>query len=296
MKYINFSQIRSFYAVATTGNVTEAAKLLNVSQPTVSTQLKQLEARYDVELVYRMHRGVKLSPLGTELHRLTKRIFALEEEALELFASTSIFERGDLAVGTVGPHFVMHLLAQFKRAYPGIRFLIQSGNSEDIVRRLLNFEIDVGVVGNVEPNPELNFVPLNKADIVLVAGESHPWFRRRAISLNDLEGIDLIIRERGSETRRVLEDALRQRGVTPNIAMEVDRDTLVTAACEGLGVGAISEAEFVHGIGLNIVRIRDHDIYTEAFAVCLKEREERRLIRAFLEIAADWGDPADTGG
>jgi LysR family transcriptional regulator, low CO2-responsive transcriptional regulator len=285
MRYINFNQMRSFHAVATTGNVTNAAKLLNVSQPTVTTQLKQLEERYDIELAFRMHRGVRLSPLGEELHRLTMRIFALEEEALDLFDTVNNFKRGNLAVGTVGPHFVMKLLAKFNKEFPGIKISVNCGNSEDIIDQLMNFKIDVGVVGNIQPDPALTMRPLSKMDIVLAVNRAHPWYDIGQINIEELEGADLVLREEGSETRRVLETALGERGITPNVVMEVDRDALREAAVEGLGAGIISEAEFRSGMGLKIVRIANADIYTEAFIVCLKERAEKRLVKALLGIS-----------
>jgi aminoethylphosphonate catabolism LysR family transcriptional regulator len=285
MRYINFNQMRSFHAVATTGNVTNAAKLLNISQPTVTTQLRQLEERYDVELAFRMHRGVRLSPLGEDLYRLTMRLFALEEEAMDLFDTANKFKHGNLIVGTVGPHFVMKLLAKFNKKFPGIKITVNSGNSEEIINQLLNFKIDVGVVGNIKPDPALTMRMLGKMDVVLAIGERHPWYGRNQIDIEELEGADLVLREAGSETRRVLETAFNERGITPNVVMEVDRDALHEAAVEGLGAGIISEAEFRPGIGLKIVRIANADIFTEAFIVCLKERNEKRLVKALMEIS-----------
>jgi len=289
MRYINFNQMRSFHAVATTGNVTNAAKLLKVSQPTVTTQLKQLEERYDIELAFRMHRGVRLSPLGKELHQLTMRIFALEEEALDLFDTVNQFKHGSLVVGTVGPHFVMKLLAKFNKEFPGIRISVNSGNSEEIIDQLMSFKVDVGVVGNIKPDPALTMLPLSKMDIVLAVNAAHPWYNKGQIKIEELEGADLVLRESGSETRRVLEFALEERGITPNVVMEVDRDALREAAVEGLGAGIISEAEFRSGMGLKMVRISNAEVFTEAFIVCLKERTEKRLVKALLGISETMG-------
>lgn len=289
MRYINFNQLRSFHAVATTGNVTNAAKLLNISQPTVTTQLKQLEERYDVELAYRMHRGVRLSPLGEELHKLTMRIFSFEEEALDLFDIANNFQHGTLTVGTVGPYFVMKLLAAFNTSYPEIKILLKSGNSETIIDQLINFKIDVGIVGNIKPDDAFTIKLLSKHHVVLAVGESHPWFKKDQIDIKQLEGANLVMREPGSETRRVLENALEERNITPNIIMEVDRDALREAAVEGLGAGVISEAEFRPGAGFKKIKILNADIYTKAYMVCLKEREQKRLVSAFMSIPEQSG-------
>ncbi len=284
MRYINFNQLRSFHAVATAGNVTNAAKLLNISQPTVTTQLKQLEERYDVELVHRSHRGIKLSPLGRALHQLTMRIFSLEEEALDIFDMAQNLERGVLQIGSVGPHFVMNQLARFNREFPGVRITLISGNSDEILEKLFEFQIDVGIVGNIKPHPALSIHLLEKYDVVLVVNADHRWAKVGSVSIEDLHGADLIMREQGSETRRVLEAEFEKADVEPNIVMEVDRDALKEAALEGFGAGIVSEAEIRHDDDLNIVRFSNASVYTEAFIVCLKEREEKRLIKTLISM------------
>ncbi|MCP4935586.1 MAG: LysR family transcriptional regulator [bacterium] len=284
MRYINFNQLRSFHAVAKTGNVTAAAKLLNISQPTVTTQLKQMEERYGVELAYRIHRGVRLSPLGEQLYKLTMRIFALEDEALDLVDAINSLQQGTLSVGAVGPFFVMKLLAEFNSNYPGIKITLNSGNSEEIIQQLLNFQIDIGIVGNIKVDPAFKIQPLVKKDVVLAIGQSHPWYKKDKIDIDELAGADLVLRESGSETRRVLEDALQENDIQPNIIMEVDRDALREASIEGLGAGVISEAEYRPGMDFKIVRIEGADIFTEAFIVCLKERAENRLVNSFMTI------------
>ncbi len=284
MRYINFNQLRSFHAVAKTGNVTAAAKLLNISQPTVTTQLKQMEELYGVELAYRMHRGVRLSPLGDQLYKLTMRIFALEDEALDLVDAVNSLQQGTLSVGAVGPFFVMKLLAEFNNSYPGIKITLNSGNSEEIIQRLLDFQIDIGIVGNIKADTAFKIQPLVKKDVVLAVGQIHPWYERDEIDIEELAGADLVLRESGSETRRVLEDALQKHDIQPNIIMEVDRDALREASIEGLGAGVISEAEYRPGMGFKILRIKGVEIFTEAFIVCLKERAENRLVNSFMTI------------
>ena len=87
MKYINFSQLRSFHAVAQTQSITEASKLLNISQPTITKQIQLLEEYYKVSVINRHARGVTLTELGKSLYKITSKIFDLEEEAIELFSS-----------------------------------------------------------------------------------------------------------------------------------------------------------------------------------------------------------------
>ena len=285
MRYVNFSQLRSFHAVALTGNVTSAARLLHVSQPTVTTQLKQLEETYGVELVFRMHRGVRLTPVGQQLHKLTMRIFALEEEALNILTDANDVDIGQLSVGAVGPYFSIKLLTEYNRKYPGVKVSLTTGNSSEILKKLLDFQVDVAIIGNVEANPLLSIYPISKHPVVLLVGNSHPWFGKKGAKIHELENIKVVYREPGSETRKVLETALAERGVSPNVVMEVNREAVREAALQGLGVGVLSQAEYRPGQGLHMIPIEDCEIFTEAFMVCLKERADMRKIKAFLNLS-----------
>jgi len=290
MRYVNFSQLRSFHAVALTGNVTSAARLLHVSQPTVTTQLKQLEETYGVELVFRMHRGVRLAPVGEALHKLTMRIFALEEEALNVLTDASDLDMGQLSVGAVGPFFSVKLLTEYNRLYPGVKVSLTTSNSSDILKKLLDFQVDVAIIGNVEANPLLTIYPISKHPVVLLVGESHPWFGKKSAKLSELENMKVVYREEGSETRKVLEVALANRGITPSVVMEVNREAVREAALQGLGIGVLSQAEFRPGENLHMIPINDCEIFTEAFMVCLKERSDMRKIKSFLNLS-DLIDP-----
>ena len=85
MKYINFSQLRSFHAVAETSSITAASKLLKISQPTITKQIQLLEEYYSITVINRHARGVSLTELGKSLYKITSEIFDLEEYAIELF-------------------------------------------------------------------------------------------------------------------------------------------------------------------------------------------------------------------
>lgn len=285
MRYINFNQLRSFHAVAQSGNVTSASRLLNVSQPTVTTQLKQLEETYGVELVFRKARGIGLTPTGEALHRMTKRIFALEEDALNLFADARNLSAGEIRFGTVGPHYSIRLLTRFHREYPGVKINLTTSNSDHLRRQVLDFDLDIAIIGNVPDDPALESHLLSTQEVVLVVGRDHPWYGRDTVELRELHNTKVITREVGSETRSVIENVLLERDVHPDVVIEVYRDAVREAAREGLGVGILSEPEFWAGDdALHKIRISDAQIETSAHIVWLKERADMRVIKAVLDL------------
>lgn len=290
LPYVSFNQLRSFHAVAVTGGITTAASLLHVSQPTVTIQLRQLESHYGVELVRRTPRGVRLSELGEALFTITKQLFALESEAVELLNSAGSTLRGELRVGGVAPYFVMRLLSAFSRAHPSVTMSLRLDNSATVIRKLVDQEIDVGIVGQTSLDTRLHALPYSKQDVVLFCRDDHPWAGREGVELGELEGEALVLRETGSTCRLTLEQALQEREIAPRVTLEVCREGVREAVIAGFGLGITTDIEYVPDRRTRMLRILDADIFTEAFAVCLRDRRTVSVTRAFMTTAEEFFD------
>jgi aminoethylphosphonate catabolism LysR family transcriptional regulator len=282
---MRLTQLRSFHAVATEGSFTRAAQVLHVSQPTVTTQVKQLEELYKVELFHRTGRRIRPTEIGERLLQLSRQIFGLEQEAVQVLRDAGELRSGHLRVAAVGPSHVTRMLAAFNHRYPDIKISVTTGNSEDVLTRLLDYSADVGVLAQVLKDKRFVSVPYSEHPIVIFCNAEHRFARRRSIRTAELQGEKLILREQGSTTRKAIESALKTAGVQPTVVMEVaSREIIREAVVQGLGVAAVSEVEYVPGAGLHAVRISDAQIKTYAHVVCLTERRDMRLIRAFFDI------------
>ena len=288
MKYINFSQLRSFHAVAKTESITLASKLLNISQPTITKQIQLLEEFYSINVINRHARGVTLTDLGKKLYEVTSGIFELEEKAIQLFSSNLNIHQGTLVTGTSGTYYIIKLIKEFKKLHPGIELKIVSSNSNEILDKLYNYQIDLGVVGKPlkeKFKSDLYYIPYMKQKIVIIAGKGSKFYNNQTLKLNDLNGENFINRESGSETRRVFEDNLKKASLKVNTIMEVSRTTMVQAVKENIGVGLISEPEFDNYKDIKKIHIEDYDIFTQAYLVCLKKKKSDNLVNAFIETA-----------
>ncbi|HSW19519.1 MAG TPA: LysR substrate-binding domain-containing protein [Ramlibacter sp.] len=282
---MRLTQLRSFHAVATHGSFTRAAESLNVSQPTVTTQIGQLEELYKVELFHRAGRRVRLTELGERLLQMSRQIFSLEADAVQLLRDTGELKSGQLQVAAVGPSHVTKMLMSFHQAYPGIKISVSTGNSQDVLERLLDYRADVGVLAQVFRDRRFVSVPYSEHPVVIFCSSSHRFAKRRSIRTAELQGERLILREQGSTTRKAIESALAAANIEPEIVMEVaSREIIREAVVQGLGVAAVSEVEYVPGPGLHAVRISDAEIRTYAHVVSLAERRDTRLIRRFFEV------------
>jgi LysR family transcriptional regulator, low CO2-responsive transcriptional regulator len=282
---MRLTQLRSFHAVATTGSFTKAAESLNVSQPTVTTQVGQLEDLYKVELLHRTGRPVRPTELGERLLQMSRQIFSLEAEALQLLRDAGELRTGHLRVAAVGPSHVTKMLVAFNQSFPGIKISVTTGNSQDVLDRLLDYSADVGVLAQVFRDRRFVSVPYSEHPIVIFCSSEHRFAKRRSIRTAELQGERLILREHGSTTRKAIESALAAAKVEPEVVMEVaSREIIREAVVQGLGIAAVSEVEYVPGPGLHAVRISDADIRTYAHVVSLAERRDTRLIRTFFEV------------
>jgi aminoethylphosphonate catabolism LysR family transcriptional regulator len=284
---MRLTQLRSFHAVATEGSFTRAADKLHVSQPTITTQVKLLEEHYQVELFHRTGKRVRLSELGERLLQLSRQIFSLEADAVQLLGDAGELKSGHLRVAAVGPHHVTKMLVAFNQRYPGVKVSVSTGNSQDVLDRLLDYRADVGVLAQVFKDKRFVSTPFSEHPVVIFTSSEHRFAKRRSIRTAELQGERLILREQGSTTRMALEHALKAAKVEPQVVMEIgSREIIREAVAQGVGIAAVSEVEYVPGPGLHAVRISDAAVRTYAHVVCLAERQDQRMTRAFFDVIA----------
>lgn len=284
---MNLVQMRSFHAVALTGSFVAASRLLHVSQPTITTQVKALEEAYGVELFCRHGRGVQLTESGRTLFTITQKTMASFQESVEFLKETKGLRVGHLRIAAVGSQQVTSVLPEFHRRYPQIRITVQFGNSKEVEEAILDYRADVGFLGELRNLPRFHRIRYSHPEIVVVVNRKHPWGKRKTIRIQELDGQPIVMREQGSETRRVLEDAARKARVTLTPVMEIrSRDGVLAAVTGGIGIGCASEEE-IAAHDLHALRVSNAEMHTYVDIACLEDRKGARLHRAFFEVAGE---------
>lgn len=279
--------LQAFHTVAMTGGFTRAAETLNVGQPTISTHVKALEDYFRVELFHRRGRSVTLTPTGERLLTITRGLYVHEEEALALLRATRDLETGQLTLNAVGPFDVMEILQVFRRQHPGITTRVTLGFEEEILEGLRDFHDDVGVLGREVDDPQFHCEFYNRHRVLVIVHAKHRLAGRRRIRLEELDGVDMVLRPTFSTTRQAFDRALTQAGVQVNPVMEINsREANREAVLRGFGAGVISETEFAPSPSIKTLRVSNADMFTKAFLVCLAERRDRPLIAGFFRSAA----------
>ena len=282
---MNYLHLRAFHAVAIHGSFTRAAASLNVTQPTVSDQIKVLENRYEVKLFERHSRRVEMTAIGRALYEVARRQFKLEADAEQLLLTAKGLTHGRLRVAAGAPQLVIPLLGNFKRRHPGIQLVLQFGNSEVVLRSLFERRCDLVMLPDIGADERLYAVPFRRDRLVAFVEGGHPWSTRRSISLADLKGEALVLREVGSRTRAVFEAAIAGAGVIMGETLEIgSREGVREAVAAGLGIGIVSEGELGVDPRLHAIAIRESGLEVTEYAACLAERQSVRVVAAFFDL------------
>jgi DNA-binding transcriptional LysR family regulator len=221
---MNVDQMKAFHKVAGTGSFTKAARELFLTQSAVSQQIRALENEVGSRLFDRSGKIIRLTGEGEALLTYTERLFDLHEEIETLFGSLRTLQKGKIAVGAtgvIGTYFMPIVISAYHRQYPGIEIDLRMGNSEQILRMILDREIDLGVAGMVKKPAALRSVLIHQEELIFVCSPENPLAARRIVTLGDLDRIPFIWREKGTQTL-----ALVQRWFQENATGDFPHQTL----------------------------------------------------------------------
>ncbi|MBM3647929.1 MAG: LysR family transcriptional regulator [Alphaproteobacteria bacterium] len=280
------TQLRTFHLVAESGSFSAAARASGLSQPNLSSQVTALEQAYGVRLFDRRGRSVAPTETGRQLHGITIRLFAVHDEARALLAGEQALTRGHLRIAADSAHHVVPIMAALRDRARPLTFALSIDNSAVVLDRLLRHEADVAVMAKSVSDPRLHAVRLRTDRVILFVPRRHPLARRGRAPLAALAGQALVLRERGSITREVLEQAMAAADVRPDAIVEVQtREGVREAVAAGFGVGAIFHSELGDDRRFHRVLIADAQLDVAEYAVCLQERRRVALVRAFMDEA-----------
>lgn len=280
------SRYRAFVAVAHHGSLSAAARSLGVSQPSVSSQINGLERQSKVELFHRRGYRMSVTDAGQKLLAVVQKLLAIESEADFLLRDSGELNQGMLKLGAVGPFHVIEMVAAYRQHYPGMQVSIRMGNSRQVLHDLEQYRTDIAVLAGKYERAGLTAILYASHPVILFVPIRHPLAAFTTVPLAALQGVELIQRELGSTTRMALEQALQAAHVTPKTVLEIgSREAIREAVARGLGVGAVSEAEFIADARYKPVRIENDPATTSTYVYMLKERQESVLLRSFSQAA-----------
>jgi DNA-binding transcriptional LysR family regulator len=257
-KGITLQQMEALVCIVEERTFSGAARKMFLTQPSLTKHIKNVEELLGVKILNRRSRGITLTPEGKILYDYAKRILKLREEAKDKIQRVREDEAGNIFIcaSTIPATYILpHVLSDFRKAYPDIRFYLQNADSDEVIETITGNRGEVGFIGKDPRSSRLHAEALWRDRLVLAVPAGHPFAKKGSVTLAELCREPFIIRERGSATREIFENCLRdQKKLTLagfNIISEVGSSEAVKeAVLAGLGVSVIS----VHAIAREIDR------------------------------------------
>lgn len=297
---MDLRHLTTLCAVIDRGSFSAAAESLGISQPAVSAQIRSLEDRLGERLLDRSGRGVAVTEAGRVVEEYARRMIALEADLTRELGEAGERVTGRLELGSsTGPGEVLlpPLLADFRAAHPDVRVSLVVSDTRTICEHVLAGELELGIVGSDRPHRGLEFTPFLRDELVLIVPPGHALADRARIDVAELAGLPLIVQQRGSGVRDVLEQALRATGTRPadlHVDMELGLQQSVKAAVlRGDGITVISrrsvEAEADDG-RLVALTLEGPGLARDFSTVRAAGRTPSRVTEAFLAFAREHVD------
>lgn len=298
---MNFHQLHIFNVVAKHRSYSKAAAELYLSQPTVSVHLQKLEQELGMELFEQLGRNIYLTDAGRMLFIYTQKIFSLAEEAERALEELQGLHKGRIRLGastTPGIYYLPNLIGQFKEDYPGIELILDVANTLEIIKKIQANQLDIAVVGEHVSESDLVAEPFKTDHLVMILSPNHPLLQQDKITLEDLARQRFILREPGSSTRKVIEEAFAKEGIHLRVAMEYgSTDGIKHAVAANLGISIVSElaVQLCEQTGLVAVReIPDIEINREFSLVYHKDKHLAPLTQTFIKAIKNYAVQEDS--
>jgi DNA-binding transcriptional LysR family regulator len=288
---MNLNHLAVFHAVAQAGSMTLGAERLDISQPAASKEVQELERALGIHLFDRIGRRIRLSQAGEILADYARRLFGLAQEAEAAMADVRAVVRGRLVVGastTIGAYLLPGVAAAFWRRSPGIELLVEIANTEQVHRRVVGLELDVGLTEGFVEEEELDAEVFHRDELVVIAPPGHRLAGKTRVPLSALQEEPFILREPGSGTRAVEERALARLKLPVRVVMALgSTEAIKRVVAEGVGLAIVSRlavcAESAAG-ALAVLPVAGLHIKRPLHLVRRKGRRDGPALQAFFAV------------
>ncbi|RWZ52350.1 LysR family transcriptional regulator [Halobacillus fulvus] len=247
---MEFEALRTFVTVVDQQSFTKAANLLSLSQPTVSSHIKNLERYFETRLIERSPKHFKVTQTGEMVYERGRQLLAIIEKAKSEVKEFENQWGGTVHIGasyTVGEYILPRLIKAFDEQYPTIDVKVTIANTEEINRGVQLHEIDVALVEGQVPNKGLHSEPFMKDEMVILVPAHHPLWSKKKISFHDLQDQVWVTRESGSGTRAMLDSMLKSYNIRPRKTITIGSNHgVVQCVKQGLGFSFISKTVVDH--------------------------------------------------
>jgi DNA-binding transcriptional LysR family regulator len=293
--YASLNSLIVFHEVAKHRSFSKAAEELFISQPAVTKHIKELERKVGMGLIQRRRGGFSLTEAGKILFKDTHKISSHLMNIENLLEDLKKDHQGILKIGTTESYskgLMPKLLAGFQTSFPFVKIALDVGNSEEIERSLLSYKNDLVLIAVTKGSHRFESIPFLKEELVIIVSPNHPLAKKRGVSLKELERYPLIIRAKGSTTRRIILQAFQEVGIHPSLLIEAGSSEFIKQwVSEGKGVSIIVKRTVEDEEKRKIIKTIPllEKLYLKVAFLYLKEAKSNPAIKTFINFIENQG-------
>lgn len=281
-----------FKMVAQTRSMSKAAKLLYISQPTISQKIQEIEDEYQVKLFERYSKTLFISEEGEALLIKANQILGLYDEIELLFTKGKLFPLKIGATLTIGSTIISPLLKKLKDNYQEITFQVYIDNTNVIEEKLLNNSLDIALVEGTIINQDIIVLPVIKDQVLFVCANDYPIDSTKVISLDELKKHPFIDREQGSGTRNQLDECLKDNNIYLDPAWQCHSwEAVKQAVLNNHGIALMPMKIIEHEIKEQTIQILNVNniIIERDFSICYhKNKTLNKKMQAFVKTCRNY--------
>ena len=287
---LNLYHLRVFYYVAKNLSFTKAANELCITQPAVSSQMRQFEEWCELKFFKKKGRGIRLTDEGETLYQYAGKIFEFERQIESSIKDMRKLKRGVLRIGstrTYARYLMPNMMRHFHENYPDIKIFLDEGSSMDMSISLLELKNEIAIIANLNDDPAIEYIPFVEEEIIPILSPDHALAAKASLSVEHCSTESIILRETGSGTRKYIDDFFRKHGCTPNILMETaNSDFIKKLVARGDGISFLVKQAVVEDLQakrLVSIPLRNGKLYIDVSIAYLKKQPLSLPAQAFLE-------------
>jgi len=287
-------QLHIFCKVVELKSFSKAGEAVHISQPTVSSHIKDLEEYFGVRLIDRLSKTALPTKAGELLFNYAKRLTALRRETESVMARFRGSVEGRLLIGgsTIpGVYLLPGMIGKFNRRHPKVHVSLFIGDTQKIIQRTASGDLELGVVGAIPENRHVLYERLVQDEMCLIVGARHPWKNKRQVAPSLLYAEPFITREEGSGTLKSIEARFQQKGFSVydlNLVAEMgSTEAVLQGVRQGVGISIVSRfaaAQHLPSGTIHALDLTEIDMKRDFYIIHHKQRSMSPLCKAFLDF------------
>ena len=287
---MNIRKLEIFYRTAKCLNMSQVAKDMYISQPSISQCISEIESEVDAKLFDRIGKKLYLTHEGQIFYEYTRRILNIYEEGINVVRSSKS-NKGKLVIGastTIGTYIMPYIIHKFNQKEKDIEISMIIDNKQNIEELILNNKVDIGFIEGTVNSKEIILKDIWMDELVFISSVDHEWNGKKYLDIEDLKNNKFIIREDGSGTRERFEDFLENKDIKFDSYIELSNlEAILNYVKLNIGVSCLPYMSVLseeNSKSINVYRLKDHNINRSLYSAIHKDKYISKPIECFMEF------------